>query len=129
MNLRDKRIIAVAIDTYIYIILLKYSRYIFNMIPFIENDIVRLFVSIIWMLLLVFSYSSKDIIFGYESIGKKLMKLQICYEDGTQVKDKRLLFERVFYSLTSLSNLYLIDIIYDEKSVGDKKTKTIVKEK
>lgn len=73
-------------------------------------------------------FCCKDIIFGYESIGMKIMKLHIYDEKGNIVHDKKVLFKRSFYSsvryMFHFSDFFLFD---GERSYADKKMNTYVK--
>lgn len=69
----------------------------------------------------------KDTLFGYESIGKKLMRLKIYdLSNNERVKNKKKLIDRNFYSFCSLP-IYAFMILINNQSVGDKEMKTTVK--
>ncbi len=96
--------------------------YLFNILT------IKIIFVIIYYVLLGLAISAKDIIFGYESIGKKLMKLEIVNQVGEKEKNKLFLFKRVFYSLfTVFFPLYPYMILFNNKSFGDYKTELTVK--
>ncbi len=84
-----------------------------------------MFVNIIGIDLSYNLFIRKDCIFGYESVGKKLMFLKI-YNDDKRVIDKNLLLKRNKSSVWS-SFYYPFMILFNNKSKGDKIYNTEVK--
>lgn len=87
----------------------------------ILNIISAIFIVIIFYLLIL----NKDGIIGYESIGKKIMKLKI-YKDGKRLKDKKILRKRNYLSFWDMP-FYVINVLFDNKTEGDTKCNTEVK--
>lgn len=88
---------------------------------FISFEIVRNLISlVIFVILIIF----KDLFFGSQSIGKKILGLDIVSNDGRSLTSIRLL-KRNFLSLVDFKD-YLADIITDQRSFGDLKCNTKV---
>lgn len=124
MSVKFRRLGATFIDC----ICIHYIIYFFGLImePLIKDNIyIRLCLSITLLIFDVLVFLRKDVIFGYESIGKKIMKLKIYDIDGNRLTDKKLLIDRVRHSLWPFC-LYPFMILIDNRSVGDKKMKTRV---
>ncbi len=86
-NVKLKRFVAIGIDCFlIYCVLYTIS------IPQIifRNDILDWITGIIDVFFIIFICPRKDCLFGYESIGKKIVGLHI-YKDGKRVTDKKIL--------------------------------------
>lgn len=119
-----KRLIAFYIDYtigfYVSYFLLNGNEMLF------ENMVLKIFFAVIIMLIGFYFFLRKDTIFGYTSIGKKIMKLKIYDEKGEQLTNKRKLIDRVFYSLW-LFPLYPIMVLWNNQSRGDTKVKTEVR--
>lgn len=123
LNIKIRRLIAFLIDFVILFYVIYFPFY--NLAKISDNIIFRIFLAI-WLITISFNlFLRKDCIIGYESIGKKIMRLKI-YQNGIRVQDKRLLIDRVFYSLW-LSQFYLFMILINNKSRGDLKMNTEVK--
>lgn len=120
MKLKIKRIFAAVIDFYIIGLALALPLEIINYL--IGIDIISIIIGIAFVLLFIYLYCRKDCIFGYESIGKKLLGLSI-YSKNIRITDKVLLKNRVI-STFELLPLYPIDILIDNVSIGDKKYDT-----
>lgn len=120
MKLKIKRIFAAVIDFYIIGLALALPLEIINYL--IGIDIISIIIGIAFVLLFIYLYCRKDCIFGYESIGKKLLGLNI-YSKNIRITDKVLLKNRVI-STFELLPLYPIDILIDNVSIGDKKYDT-----
>lgn len=120
MKLKIKRIIAAVIDFYVIglalALPLEYINYLIN------NNIISIIIGIAFVLLFIYLYCRKDCILGYESIGKKLLGLNI-YSKNIRITDKSLLKNRV-KSTFELFPLYPINILIDNVSIGDKKYDT-----
>ena len=69
----------------------------------------------------------KDCIFGYESIGKKLMYLKIYNQSNERVMDKKILQERIYYNLLCFPHVNGIMILAGGQSEGDQKMHTVVR--
>lgn len=68
----------------------------------------------------------KDLVFKNASIGKKIVKLAVYYEDG-KVPSKDMIVKRIVYSIfINLFPLSLLEIIFKNKTSSDKKYNTIV---
>ncbi len=78
------------------------------------------------MIIFINAVLRKNIIFGYESIGKKVMGLKIYDENEKRIKNNKILMDRVYYSLPTF-HIYMFMILANNKSTGDKKMKTTVK--
>ena len=71
-------------------------------------------------------FSIKDLIFRNASIGKKIVRLAIYYENG-QVPNKEVIIKRILHPIFSnLFPLAFLGILFENKTSGDKKFKTIV---
>ena len=80
-------------------------------------------ISIDYVIILITDYyfSTFWLIFSYESIGKKkIMGLKIYDENGKRIKNKKILTDRVYYSLSTF-HIYMFMILANNKSTGDKK--------
>lgn len=123
MTLKFRRILAAVIDFYIIgIILVVPLQFIDN---YYDNNLVSIIIGVTFILLFIFLYCRKDCIFGIKSIGKRILKLNIYYQDKI-VTDKNLLKNRVRYSFWTLP-IYPFHILIDNKSLGDIKSDTQVK--
>lgn len=118
-----RRIIAGLIDIEIIGIIIDIFAKI--AVRLFTSQLVLNLLSILLIIFGIYLLLMKDCIFGYESIGKKIMGLKI-YQNGYEVKDKKLLFNRnkitLIYSLISLPKLVLLG-----KTDGDTKYNTEVK--
>lgn len=127
MNLKIRRLIAMYIDFHIAF----FIGYIFTVIPeklLFESILVDSILGLVFIFIFVISILRKDIIFGYESIGKKIMRLKIYDESGMRIKDKRKLIDRVYYSFFTYEiPFYPYIILINNKSRGDRIVKTVVK--
>lgn len=120
MKLKIKRIIAAVIDFYIIVLVLALPLEFIN--SSIDNNIISIIIGIAFFFFFIYLYYRKDCIFGYESIGKKLLGLNV-YSKNIRITDKILLKNRV-KSTFELFPLYPIDILIDNVSIGDKKYDT-----
>lgn len=126
MNVKFRRLLASAIDIALLMIVAEIESIIY--ITILQLDKYYFICCILFYTPLLLILSSKDILFGYESIGKKLLKIHIYDGNGERVTDKKVLFKRV---IVSLFNIYVaaypIMVLMDNKSFGDKKMNTVVK--
>lgn len=126
MGVKIRRLIAIYIDYNITFYICYFLEKIINLlIP--ENLFLEIIFSIISFIIWFNLFLRKDTLFGYESIGKKLMKLKIYdLSNNELVKNKKRLIDRNFYSFWSLL-VYAFMILINNQSVGDKEMKTMVK--
>lgn len=129
MKIKIKRLISVTIDLTPFVLFVYLTAPIFNVDFFLFDILViKIVLVIVYYGLLGLAICTKDIIFGYESIGKKIMKLEIVNQDGEKEKNKSILFQRNFYSLFNLYwGLYPYMILFNNKSWGDYKTNLTIK--
>jgi len=130
MSLKLRRLLATCIDYCVIIYPISYfSEFLKKTISIVIQNkfICDMLIGIIFLVLLFSLFIRKDTLFGYESIGKKIMKLKIYDKEGSRIKDKRLLIDRVFRSCNLYFPLYPFMILFDNKSEGDKKMETRVK--
>lgn len=120
--MKRKRILAVIVD----LSLLGVYQYALSFLFLIINS------TIIWimcwgfvMISSVYLVIQKDCLFGYESIGKKMMKLKI-YQNGKILRDKSILRKRAIEDLKNFM-LYPIMLWANGRSVADEKYNTEVK--
>jgi len=125
MKIKIKRIIAGVIDFYIIGLGLILPLYFIS--DLLNCSIISSIISALSVILFICFYCKKDCIWGYESIGKKLLGLRI-YSNGNRIKDKKLLKDRVV-STFMLFPLYPLHILIDNKSIGDDKYNTYVDKK
>lgn len=123
MKIKIKRLVALYID-YLLIFCISYFPF-YYIYKLFNTFLANLFFGSITILLLINLFLRKDSIIGYESIGKKIMRLKI-YKNNERVTNKKLLKDRVFLSLPSLP-FYLFMILFNNKSSGDIKLGTEVK--
>lgn len=91
MNLKIRRIISIIIDTSIIIsILWCFSKIIEY---FCTNETQILIAKLPLLIFGIYIILNKDSLIGYESVGKKIMNLNIC-QNGERVTDKRILVKR-----------------------------------
>lgn len=122
MNVKLKRLCALFIDSiiiYFIIWIISLSQYIVDIK--IANTLVAL-TSIIIIFIII---PRKDCLFGYESIGKKIMGLKI-YKDGKRVLNKKILIKRITEGFFGIP-FYIIYILKNNKSLGDEIMNTEVK--
>ena len=123
MFLKFRRLVALYID---YLIVFYVSYFPMNYIYSLFNNMfMNIVTGLIAMILLINLFLRKDCLIGYESIGKKIMRLKI-YQDDKPVKDKKILMDRVFNTLWPFVE-YPFMILYNNKSKGDIKCNTEVK--
>lgn len=124
MLLRLRRLIASYIDIMlIYFILYYPVKLLANLF---KNNIVPNIISSIFILVILYILIlNKDGIIGYESIGKKIMRLKI-YKDEKRLEDKKILRKRNYLSFWDLP-FYVINVLFDNKTEGDIKCNTEVK--
>lgn len=124
MGIKIRRLIAVYIDL---MIILFPNYYFFDFwLQFSKNIFFQFFLSIVGFLVYINIFLRKDVILGYESIGKKLMCLKIYDENNNRLKDKKILVDRIYHSLWTF-NIYIFMILINNKSSGDYKMKTTVR--
>lgn len=121
MKLKLKRIVAGLIDFLIIISIII----IFEVVN-IKNEMLDIILMSLEAIFMFFIIPRKDCLFGYESIGKKIMKLGI-YKDNKRVTDKDILRKRTYYALIALPfNMFYI--LKNNKCIGDEEYNTEVKE-
>ena len=92
MFLRLRRLIASYLDIMlIYFILYYPVKLLVNL--FENNMILNIISAILIVVILYILILNKDSIIGYESIGKKIMRLKI-YKVGKRLEDKKILRKR-----------------------------------
>lgn len=125
MNVKIRRLIATYID---FIIIAWPTCYLGNYLnPMFETNLILYIILSMIILIIGFNiFLRKDTIFGYRSIGKKITRLKIYDMDGSEIKDKKKLIDRIFQSL-STAHLYPFMILINNKSNGDKRIGTEVK--
>ena len=124
MFLRLRRLIASYLDIMlIYFILYYPVKLLVNL--FENNMILNIISAILIVVILYILILNKDGIIGYESIGKKIMRLKI-YKDEKRLEDKKILRKRNFLSFWDLP-FYIINVLFDNKTEGDIKCNTEVK--
>lgn len=127
MNLKLRRLIAMYIDFHIAFLI----GCIFTVIPeklFFESILVDSILGLIFILIFIILILRKDMVLGYESIGKKIMRLKIYDENGMRIKNKKKLIDRVYYSLFTFEcPFYPYIILINNRSRGDRIEKTVVK--
>lgn len=127
INLKLRRIIAIFIDFHIIFFAGYMFASIFEMMPF-ENILIDIICGLVFLTIFINLFLRKDMIFGYESIGKKIMRLKIYNESGMRIKNKKKLIDRVYYSLFTFEfPFYPYIILINNRSRGDRITKTIIK--
>lgn len=124
--MKRKRMLAVIVDfsligVYQYV-LSKILKFLFLMI---NSTIILLLCWSFVMVSSVYLFIQKDCFWGYESIGKKIMKLKI-YQNGKVLKDKSILRKRAIEDLKNFM-LYPIMLWANGRSVADEKYNTEVK--
>lgn len=122
MLLKIRRFLAVYID---FVIIFYLCYYPFYILDIFDNIYYSIFLSSCFLVLFFNIFLIKDCIFGYESIGKKIMFLKI-YHNGDVLKDKKILKDRVYFSIWNFP-IYPFMILINNKSSGDNKFGTIVK--
>ncbi len=125
INLKLRRIIAIFIDFHIIFFAGYMFASIFEMMPF-ENILIDIICGLVFLTIFINLFLRKDMIFGYESIGKKIMRLKIYDEGGMRIKNKKKLMDRVYYSFYTFP-FYLFEILISNKSRGDRIARTVVK--
>ena len=102
MCVKIRRLIAIYIDFNITVYICYFLEKIISLlIP--ENLFLEIIFSIISFIIWFNLFLKKDTLFGYESIGKKLMRLKIYdLSNNERVKNKKRLIDRNFYSFWSL---------------------------
>ena len=123
-----KRLVASGIDLIIFslfgnltgsLIILCVPQYIF------KNDTLNTILVFVLMILNFLVFLNKDGIFGYNSIGKKIMKLKIFDDNDEIVTNKKILFLRNFESFKYIIS-YVPMILTKNQSAGDEKYHTYV---
>lgn len=118
-----KRLIAATIDFgFTVLIVFKIVEIILEKSGLVST---RIILSTLKIFMVISFLLYKDCLIGYESIGKKLMRLKI-YQNNNRVMDKRVLLERN-EATTAGFLLYPFMILIKNKSFGDLKYNTEVK--
>ena len=125
MNLKIRRLGAIFID---YLIIFYTCYYFLQILQPLAKKYIFLEIVFTLTALILFAnlFLRKDMIFGYESIGKKIMRLKIYDEGGMRIKNKKKLMDRVYYSFYTFP-FYLFEILISNKSRGDRIASTVVK--
>ena len=124
MLLRLRRLIASYLDIMIISFVIYYPCKLLEIL--FKNNIVLNIISAIFIVFILYILIlNKDGIIGYESIGKKIMRLKI-YKDEKRLEDKKILRKRNFLSFWDLP-FYIINVLFDNKTEGDIKCNTEVK--
>ena len=127
MNLKIRRLGAIFID---YLIIFYTCYYFLQILQPLAKKYIFLEIVFTLTALILFAnlFLRKDMIFGYESIGKKIMRLKIYNESGMRIKNKKKLIDRVYYSLFFFYfPFYPYIILINNRSRGDRIVKTVVK--
>lgn len=123
MILKIRRLLAIYID---FIIIFSISYFpLYYISSLFDNKILNMLLGIITIISFIFLFLNKDILIGYESIGKKIMLLKI-YQNKERISNKKILKDRVFYSAYFFC-FYPFMILYNNKSRGDLIFETEVK--
>ena len=123
MFLRLRRLLALYLDCIIIFIILYFPMY--YIYTLFENMFMNIVTSIIAIILMVNLFLRKDCLIGYNSIGKKIVKLKI-YQNDKMVNDKKLLIDRILYTVKS--PIYsLFYLLLNNKTEGDIKCNTEIK--
>ena len=124
MLLRLRRLIASYIDIMLISFIIYYPFKLLEIL-FKNNMVLNIISAILIVVILYILILNKDGIMGYESIGKKIMRLKI-YKDGKRLEDKKILRKRNYLSFYDLP-FYVINVLFDNKTEGDIKCNTEVK--
>lgn len=124
MLLRLRRLIASYLDIMIISFVIYYPCKLLEIL-FKNNIVLNIISAILIVVILYILILNKDGIIGYESIGKKIMRLKI-YKDEKRLEDKKILRKRNFLSFWDLP-FYIINVLFDNKTEGDIKCNTEVK--
>lgn len=87
-----KRIISIIIDILIMNFVIYMIARPINLI--IKDYTINVILNTIFFVLCLYFFIYKDSIWGYESIGKKIMGLKI-YQNGERIIDKKILVQRI----------------------------------
>lgn len=124
MVLKLRRLTASYIDIMLISFIIYYPFKLLEIL--FKNNMVLNIISAILILIIFYTLIlNKDGIMGYESIGKKIMRLKI-YKDGKRLEDKKILRKRNYLSFWDLP-FYVINVLFDNKTEGDIKCNTEVK--
>lgn len=124
MLLRLRRLIASYLDIMIISFVIYYPCKLLEIL-FKNNIVLNIISAILIVVILYILILNKDGIIGYESIGKKIMRLKI-YKDEKRLEEKKILRKRNFLSFWDLP-FYIINVLFDNKTEGDIKCNTEVK--
>ena len=105
MFLRLRRLLALYLDCIIIFSISYFPMY--YIYTLFENMFMNIVTSIIAIILMVNLFLRKDCLIGYNSIGKKIVKLKI-YQNDKMVNDKKLLIDRILYTVNHLSIAYFL---------------------
>lgn len=115
-----QRLVAILID---YVIILMVADILYSvLVYFNEIKVLEIIFMILYFIVVVCLLVVKDCIFGYTSIGKKILGMKI-YQNDEVVTDKKLLLKRNLKTIL-LFPLYPFMILIKNQSLGDKKTNT-----
>ncbi len=121
MKVKLKRLLAGLIDWLIIISIIV----AFEVVD-IKNDMLDIISMSLELIFMFYLVPRKDCLFGYVSIGKKIMKLGI-YKDDKRVTDKDILRKRTYFTILAFP-VNLIYVLKDNKTISDEECNTEVKE-
>ena len=125
MLLRVRRLIAVYLD-YVICMYINYPLILIsNLFEDSTYNFISIIIDVICILIFLYTFFHKDCLIGYESIGKKIMRLKI-YQNDVQVHDKNLLLKRVEKTFWSIP-IYPFLILINNQTWADKELNTMVK--
>ena len=125
MLLRVRRLIAVYLD-YVICMYINYPLILIsNLFEDSAYNFISIIIDVICILIFLYTFFHKDCLIGYESIGKKIMRLKI-YQNDVQVHDKNLLLKRVEKTFWSIP-IYPFLILINNQTWADKELNTMVK--
>ena len=124
MLLRLRRLIASYLDIMIISFVIYYPCKLLEIL-FKNNIVLNIISAILIVVILYILILNKDSIIGYESIGKKIMRLKI-YKVGKRLEDKKILRKRNYLNIRDMP-FYVINVLVNNKTEGDIKCNTEVK--
>ncbi len=130
MKVKIKRLIAFFIDLFGLAVIIFYPiTFLYLMIhnSFFQNIGVKI-LSLIGIIIYAICFIKKDSLIGYESIGKKIMGLKICFKDNSKVMDKKILINRNIETAMDFP-LYILHVLVNNSTSGDEKYNIKVIEK
>lgn len=123
MRTKIARVLANCLDYFIIYYVCYFILWIVN--QFLSTTFTDVIIGATLMIAIFLLFCFKDVLFGYESIGKKIMGLKIYDKKGNRVTDKRKLVKRVFHS-TYTFPFYVIFVFVNNQTIGDKVCGTTV---